>query len=106
VGCIDIIFSPTILVYEQGNTKRANFSSLRCVFWNFTLTQDGLVNKKMHVSRNLIVNISHSVTGGWDTNNVVVYYRNDTFITCNSSHLTSFAVLVDVSGKSKPVHKS
>ena len=42
--------------------------------------------------------VSHSVTGGWDTNNIVVVDVNDTFITCNSTHLTSFAVLVDVTG--------
>jgi len=51
--------------------------------------------------------VSHSVTGGWDTNNVEVDYKNDTFITCNSTHLTSFAVLVDVSGgTNKVVRKS
>ena len=37
-------------------------------------------------------------SGGWDTNGVsVVNVSNDT-ITCVSLHLTSFAVLVDVSG--------
>ncbi|XP_065916123.1 uncharacterized protein [Dysidea avara] len=72
---------PIILMLQHNaeNITGANVSTLRCVFWNFTLTQNG-------------------VTGGWDTNNVVVVDVNDTFITCNSTHLTSFAVLVDVSG--------
>jgi len=51
--------------------------------------------------------VSHSVTGGWDTNNVMVVDKNDTFIICSSTHLTSFAVLVDVSGgTNKVVRKS
>ncbi|XP_065916119.1 uncharacterized protein [Dysidea avara] len=72
---------PIILMLQHNaeNITGANMSTLRCVFWNFTLTQNG-------------------VTGGWDTNNVVVVDVNDTFITCNSTHLTSFAVLVDVTG--------
>ncbi|XP_065916114.1 uncharacterized protein [Dysidea avara] len=68
-----------MLQHNAGNITGANISTLRCVFWNFTLTQNG-------------------VTGGWDTNNIVVVDVNDTFITCNSTHLTSFAVLVDVTG--------
>ncbi|XP_065916129.1 adhesion G protein-coupled receptor E2-like isoform X3 [Dysidea avara] len=68
-----------MLPHNAENITGANVSTLRCVFWNFTLTQNG-------------------VTGGWDTNNVVVVDVNDTFITCNSTHLTSFAVLVDVTG--------
>ena len=39
-------------------------------------------------------------SGGWDTEGVTVVEINpiNSTITCNSSHLTSFAVLVDVSG--------
>ena len=38
--------------------------------------------------------------GGWDTEGVTVVSNdiNSSTITCNSTHLTSFAVLVDVSG--------
>ena len=38
--------------------------------------------------------------GGWDTDGVIVVSIDITSstITCNSTHLTSFAVLVDVSG--------
>ena len=38
--------------------------------------------------------------GGWDTEGVSVLSNdiNSSIITCESTHLTSFAVLVDVSG--------
>ena len=38
--------------------------------------------------------------GGWDTKRVTVVSNdiNSSIITCQSTHLTSFAVLVDVSG--------
>lgn len=38
--------------------------------------------------------------GGWDTEGVTVIANDEknSMITCNSTHLTSFAVLVDVSG--------
>ena len=38
--------------------------------------------------------------GGWDTEGVTVITNDmkNSIIICNSSHLTSFAVLVDVSG--------
>ena len=88
----------TLFVYSQENITGANVSTLRCVFWNFTLTQNGYVFLHACTCLKMNCDVSHSVTGGWDTNNVVVVDVNDTFITCNSTHLTSFAVLVDVSG--------
>ena len=36
--------------------------------------------------------------GGWDTEGVTTISVADNTITCNSNHLTSFAVLVDVAG--------
>ena len=41
-----------------------------------------------------------SYRGDWDTEGVTVVSNdiNSSTITCNSTHLTSFAVLVDVSG--------
>ena len=36
--------------------------------------------------------------GGWDITNVNVAYSNSTYIRCNSTHLTCFAVLVDIHG--------
>lgn len=44
-----------------------------------------------------------SGSGGWDVTGVTAVNDNDTFITCRSVHLTSFAVLVDVSGTSTRV---
>ncbi|XP_065910885.1 adhesion G protein-coupled receptor L3-like isoform X2 [Dysidea avara] len=52
-----------------------------CGFWNFSINNG---------------------RGGWDTTGVDVIELNDQVIRCNSSHLTSFAVLVDVDG-SEPV---
>ena len=42
--------------------------------------------------------VNFSGPGGWDITGVSVDDRNDTFIRCNSTHLTCFAVLVDISG--------
>ena len=46
--------------------------------------------------------IEHNIInrGGWDTKGVTTVTNdiNNSIIICNSSHLTSFAVLVDVSG--------
>ena len=36
--------------------------------------------------------------GGWDTEGVTTISVTNNTITCNSNHLTSFAVLVDVAG--------
>ena len=47
--------------------------------------------------------LHYSRTGGWDVTGVTTVNSNDTFITCDSTHLTSFAVLVDVSGQSTRV---
>jgi len=71
-------------------------SNLRCSFWNFNLIQARYV----HTVFMLIIlsyTIHHSGSGGWDTTGVTTIDSNDTFITCSSTHLTSFAVLVDVS---------
>jgi len=45
----------------------------------------------------------HSGSGGWDNTNVTTDRNNNTYIECSSTHLTSFAVLVDVSGQSTRV---
>ena len=39
--------------------------------------------------------------GGWSSTGLSVETFDDTTITCTSTHLTSFAVLVDVSGASR-----
>ena len=55
----------------------------------------------MHVSRALytcVTSVHSYLRGGWDTTGVDVIELNDQVIRCNSSHLTSFAVLVDVDG--------
>ena len=39
--------------------------------------------------------------GGWSSDGVHVENLTNTTITCSSTHLTSFAVLVDVSGASQ-----
>ena len=43
VSYTDKTCHPTVFVYSQGNITGANISTLRCVFWNFTLTQNGYV---------------------------------------------------------------
>ena len=42
--------------------------------------------------------VIHSGNGGWSSLGVSTVIVNDTFVNCNTTHLTSFAVLVDVSG--------
>ena len=44
--------------------------------------------------------------GGWSIDGLSVETVNDEIITCSSTHLTSFAVLVDVSGGSQVVTRS
>jgi len=61
--------------------------------------KEGLYNKlTMCILYNTL--IIHLSRGGWDTEGVTVIEINTNIstITCNSTHLTSFAVLVDVSG--------
>ena len=42
--------------------------------------------------------------GGWSSIGLSVQSVDDQRITCNSNHLTSFAVLVDVSGSSQVIN--
>ena len=69
------------------------------VFGTFHLMKEGVYN----YSCQFIVYVqSCFYRGGWDTEGVSVINisngTNSSIITCNSTHLTSFAVLVDVSG--------
>ena len=48
---------------------------------------------------NKILSLYFSGDGGWDITNISVAYINNTFIRCNSTHLTCFAVLVDIHGE-------
>ena len=43
-------------------------------------------------------NIIIFCSGGWDMSGVTVVNRTENTISCSSSHLTSFAVLLDVHG--------
>ena len=61
-----------------------------------------IINCIVHTLRNLSVREAIYISlysGGWDTEGVTVVTidMENTIITCNSTHLTSFAVLVDVS---------
>jgi len=47
------------------------------------------------------LNCSGIPPGGWSSVGLNVEDSNETSITCTSTHLTSFAVLVDVSGASQ-----
>ena len=42
--------------------------------------------------------------GGWSSIGLSIENSTNTTITCTSTHLTSFAVLVDVSGASQVCH--
>ena len=53
----------------------------------------------MHV----ILQHSDIAPGGWSSDGLRVELVDDQSITCSSTHLTSFAVLVDVSGGSQVV---
>ncbi|XP_062928641.1 cadherin EGF LAG seven-pass G-type receptor 1 isoform X2 [Mobula hypostoma] len=48
-----------------------------CVFWNHTLTVGG--------------------TGGWSSKGCELFLRNESHISCQCNHMTSFAVLMDIS---------
>ena len=73
-----------------------------CGYWNFSLNEGRCV----HISYLPIVCVYISIDcvciyrGGWDTEGVTVMSSDpiNSIIRCNSTHLTSFAVLVDVSG--------
>ena len=68
----------------------------RCGYWNYSLNE-GRYSDDMFVT---IWNPLVTFRGDWDTKGVTVIRNNieGSTITCNSTHLTSFAVLVDVSG--------
>ncbi|XP_065915770.1 adhesion G-protein coupled receptor D1-like [Dysidea avara] len=77
--------------YSVGNiniamTEFENYDQLRCGFWDLNLEQGSGVPP-----------------GGWSSTGLSVETFDDTTITCTSTHLTSFAVLVDVSGASRKV---
>jgi len=59
------------------------------------------MKKGMHDELLLIIYQFSTNRGGWDTEGVTTVSVTDDTITCNSSHLTSFAVLVDVAGSHK-----
>jgi len=46
----------------------------------------------------MLYNSSNTNRGGWDSTGVTTISVTNNTITCNSNHLTSFAVLVDVGG--------
>ena len=51
-----------------------------------------------------ITQCSGVAPGGWSSIGLSVQSVDDQFITCSSNHLTSFAVLVDVSGSSQVIN--
>ena len=51
----------------------------------------------------VIIQHSDIAPGGWSSVGLSVEAVDDGMITCSSTHLTSFAVLVDVSGGSQVV---
>ncbi|XP_065909619.1 uncharacterized protein [Dysidea avara] len=73
-----------IFQYNIGNSTNISSVAVKCGYWNFSL---------------------HEGRGGWDTEGVTTISVTNNTITCNSSHLTSFAVLVDVSGGHKDISK-
>ena len=56
-----------------------------------------MLRKKLYIDISTH-NSSYFFPGGWSTDGVSVESVDDKSITCASQHLTSFAVLVDVSG--------
>ena len=76
-----------------------NISSeaVKCGYWNFSL-HEGRYITLYTLSSGYFSNVNR---GGWDTEGVTTISVTNNTITCNSSHLTSFAVLVDVSGGHK-----
>ena len=52
----------------------------------------------------MFIILTLSGNGGWDVTNVTTVDIDGLTITCNTTHLTSFAVLVDVSGPSTRVN--
>ncbi|KAJ8245418.1 hypothetical protein GJAV_G00270520 [Gymnothorax javanicus] len=66
---------PLTLQYRLLETEER--SKPVCVFWNHSLLEGG--------------------TGGWSSRGCELAFRNDTHVSCRCSHMTSFAVLMDVS---------
>ena len=80
-----------------------NPSNPRCAFWNFSLIQEGYVAFCINFKLHLAIVLTLSGIGGWDFTNVTTDDIDNLTIRCNTTHLTSFAVLVDVSGQSTRV---
>ena len=68
----------------------------RCDYWNYSLNEGRYSNDAFVIIWNPLL---ETFRGDWDTKGVTVIRNNreDSTIICNSTHLTSFAVLVDVS---------
>ena len=57
------------------------------------------MGKQYYALVNVVMSwLCHSGDGGWSIAGVTTVRINDSFVNCTSTHLTSFAVLVDVSG--------
>ncbi|XP_065913056.1 uncharacterized protein [Dysidea avara] len=68
---------PVVILFQYSTENVTDARDLRCAFWDFTL---------------------NGGDGGWSIAGVTTVRINDSFVNCTSTHLTSFAVLVDVSG--------
>ncbi|XP_065912162.1 latrophilin-like protein LAT-2 [Dysidea avara] len=67
---------------------KKDYGNLRCGFWDADLDQGSFLP-----------------LGGWSSDGLHVDRKTKQTVTCNSTHLTSFAVLVDVSGASQKISK-
>jgi len=67
----------------------------QCVFYDYELKINRL-KKYKYILIHLLIYAHSSRVGGWSTEGVKIINElsDDTMITCHSTHLTSFAVLV------------
>ncbi|XP_033640242.1 uncharacterized protein LOC117300656 [Asterias rubens] len=80
---LDLVNLTEPLVIEiqvSNNASTHDNTSFRCVFWDFTKA-DGV--------------------GDWSTAGCVLARQTDNTVSCNCSHATNFAILVDVHGQTK-----
>ncbi|XP_063058866.1 adhesion G-protein coupled receptor G2 isoform X2 [Engraulis encrasicolus] len=67
----------SIIITLRSNNTEGQENKTQCVFWDFTL---------------------YNNSGGWNTNGCTVLNVTDNQTICSCSHLTSFGILLDISG--------
>ena len=80
--------------------QSTNFYNATCVFWNITDRLACWLNS--HISCSNISSLAWLLCSQWSTEGVELVAENESHYTCQSTHLTSFAVLVSINPL--PVH--